>query len=406
MRTNEIIFGELYAISSRNGIYKPREFHGRGTKIVNMGELFGYDFIGDQPMERIDLTPDEAQKSVLEDGDLLFGRRSLVEAGAGKCSIVIQPSEPLTFESSIIRVRLDRQKVNPRYLFYYFKSPRGRGRISAIVSGTNVKGIRSSDLEKVLVAVPERDNQDAVCSVLGVFDQLIAKNRRRIELLEQSARLLFKEWFVHLRYPGHEHDKVVDGVPNGWARVNLSEMSDIGRGASPRPINLFMGGTVPWFKIGDATASESPFVFESKEHVSQEGAKRSVFLKAGSLIISNSATCGLPCFTGIDGCIHDGWLYFREMRRVGQYFLYCFFHSKRNELVNSVSDGSTQKNLNTDAAGRLSLVLPETDQLAVEFETIARPQFVQISILAKQNMALRKARDLLLPKLMDGRLLV
>jgi type I restriction enzyme S subunit len=126
MNVQEVQFDSLYATKSRNGIYKSSEFHGRGTKIINMGELFGFDFIGDQPMERVELTTDELEKSDLLDGDLLFGRRSLVEAGAGKCSIVVAPSEPLTFESSIIRVRPDKQRVEPKYLYYYFKSPRGK----------------------------------------------------------------------------------------------------------------------------------------------------------------------------------------------------------------------------------------------------------------------------------------
>jgi type I restriction enzyme S subunit len=302
-------------------------------------------------------------------------------------------------------VRPDLSKVDSRFLLYYFLSFGWRRVVEGtVINGVTVDRIPLEKFPNLPVRLPGLNVQRSIADVLSTYDDLIANNRRRIELLEQSAHHLFKEWFVHLRYPGHEHDKVVDGVPAGWTRTILSEISDIGRGASPRPINLFMGGTVPWFKIADATAAESPFVFESKEHVSEEGAKRSVFLEPGSLIISNSATCGLPCFTGVGGCIHDGWLYFRDIRRVGQYFLYCFFHSKRNELVSSVSDGSTQKNLNTDAAGRLSLILPPKDLLTREFEVTVKPQFIQISTLAKQNMALQRARNLLLPRLMDGRL--
>lgn len=103
---SEITLSELYASPSRNGIYKSAEFHGSGFKIVNMGELFGYDFISNQEMKRVQLTETELQNFSLQNGDLLFGRRSLVEAGAGKCSIVFDIQEPLIFESSIIRVRL------------------------------------------------------------------------------------------------------------------------------------------------------------------------------------------------------------------------------------------------------------------------------------------------------------
>src|SRR5213078_2808768 len=114
---------------------KTAQFRGHGMRIVNMRELFAYAFIGHQDMERIELSDAELVKSGLLDGDLLFGRRSLVEAGAGKCSLVVETPEPLTFESSLIRVRLRRDKANPRYFYYFFASPQGRGLIRTIVSG-------------------------------------------------------------------------------------------------------------------------------------------------------------------------------------------------------------------------------------------------------------------------------
>jgi type I restriction enzyme S subunit len=341
---------------------------------------------------------------VLNENDLIV---AMTEQGAGllgSSALIPETNRYLHNQRIGLVDTIDPTVLDRGFLYYLFNTRDVRGQISGSATGTKVRHTAPDRIYRVRVRVPEVTRQKVIAETLNAYDDLIVNNRRRIELLEQSALLLFKEWFVHLRYPGHEYHKVIDGVPEGWMRTKLSDVSDIGRGASPRPINLFMGGTVPWFKIADATASESPFVFGSKEHVSDEGAKKSVFLEPGSLIISNSATCGLPCFTGVGGCIHDGWLYFREMRRVGQYFLYCFFHSKRNELVSSVSDGSTQKNLNTDAAGRLTLILPPKDLLAEEFEITVEPIFIQISTLAKQNMALRRARDLLLPRLMDGRL--
>src|ERR1700704_4581046 len=126
-------------------------------------------------MKLVELTPKETGTSSLSDGDLLFGRRSLIEAGAGKCSLVVGLSEATTFESSIIRVRPDKKQVNPRYLYYFFRSPVGRGRISAIVTGTNVKGIRGSELSQILVRMPAARNvQDRIADVLQNYDGLIA----------------------------------------------------------------------------------------------------------------------------------------------------------------------------------------------------------------------------------------
>jgi type I restriction enzyme, S subunit len=223
----DVTFDTLYAVPSRNGVYKPKEFHGNGCRIVNMGELFGFDFISNQEMHRLELNDIELTANSLEDGDLLFGRRSLVEAGAGKCSLVVEPPEPLTFESSIIRVRLNKEVVNPRFLYYYFHSPQGRGRVRSIVSGTNVKGIRGSELKRLFVAHPPKSVQDRIASILSAYDDLIENNRRRMALLEAATQQFYREWFVHLRFPGHEHTHITDGVPEGWVRVPTQEVIDI-----------------------------------------------------------------------------------------------------------------------------------------------------------------------------------
>src|SRR5262245_16219717 len=172
-----------------------------------------------------------------------------------------------------------------------------------------VPGVNRNDLHDMKIRSTDPQSQEKIASILSVYDDLIENNRRRMMLLEEKARQLYREWFVRLRFPGHEHTRIVNGVPEGWETYLLVDLCRIGRGASPRPINDFMGGEIPWFKIGDATASESAFIFHTKERVTEDGVEKSVFLEPGSLILSNSATCGIPYFTGISGCVHDGWLH-------------------------------------------------------------------------------------------------
>jgi type I restriction enzyme, S subunit len=199
------VFGQNYAEPSRNGIYKPAEFQGRGTRIVNMGEMFGFDFISDQEISRVALTPKEVATTRLSNGDLLFGRRSVVPAGAGKCSLVVEPTEPLTFESSIIRVRLNQSRSNPLFHYYFFASPIGRDVMSEIVSGTNVKGIRGSELRKLKIPHPSLPEQCAIAEVLsdvddllGGLDQLVAKKR---ELRQAAMHQLLTG---QTRFPGFQ----------------------------------------------------------------------------------------------------------------------------------------------------------------------------------------------------------
>ena len=265
-----------------------------------------------------------------------------------------------------------------------------------------VPGVNRNDLHKIPVRVPNPKAQENIAAVLKRYDDLIGNNRRRIALLQQAARLLYEEWFVHFRFPGHEHVKVTNGLPVGWRPNPLDDLCTIGRGGSPRPIAHFMGGSVPWFKIGDATASGSPFIFKTEEHVTEDGAKKSVMLEPGAVILSNSATCGVPYFVGVRGCVHDGWLHFSGLKRISMEFLYCYLLSKQRELVSSVGDGSTQKNLNTSAAGRLKVFLPKDDAPFSKFDEVAKPLFGQILNLARQDISLKASRDLLLPRLMSG----
>jgi type I restriction enzyme S subunit len=155
-----------------------------------MGEMFGFEFISDQDMSRVMLTNSELTISGLRDGDLLFGRRSVVPSGAGKCSLVLTPVEPITFESSIIRVRLNRAEAFPLFYYYFFASPKGRSTVGTIVSGTNIKGIRASELRELKVPLPARPEQEAIAEALSDADafiesleQLLTKKR----LIKQGA---------------------------------------------------------------------------------------------------------------------------------------------------------------------------------------------------------------------------
>jgi len=304
-------------------------------------------------------------------------------------------------------IRPNPKKADSRYLLYYFLSHEWRKVVEGYVtSGATVDRVPLEKFPEFPAVLPSIEAQRNIADVLSAYDDLMENNRRRMGLLEDAARLLYQEWFVRLRFPGHEHARLTQGIPEGWTTYTLDDLCLIGRGASPRPIANFMDGEVAWFKIGDATASESPYIFHTAEHVTDDGAKKSILLEPGALILSNSATCGIPYFTGIRGCIHDGWLHFANLKRISEQFLYCYLHFKRDELVSSVGDGSTQKNLNTSAVGRLKVVLPAHDSLLAQFEESVEPMFKMIFNLARQNISLRAARDLLLPRLMSGEIAV
>ena len=225
------VFKSIYSESSRNGIYKSSKFKGHGIRIVNMGEMFGLDFISVQEMSRVALTSKELLLSGLQEGDLLFGRRSVVPAGAGKCSIIVALKEPLTFESSIIRVRLNWSEVNPLFYYYFFASQTGRSVMSAIVSGTNIKGIRASDLKELKVPVPTKTEQTAIVTALNDADALITQ----LEKLIAKKRNIKQGAMQELLKPN-----------NGWQVKKLGEIAHIKTGAKNNEDKL-ENGEYPFF---------------------------------------------------------------------------------------------------------------------------------------------------------------
>ncbi len=198
-------FEDLLSEPVRNGIYKKKEFHGRGVKIVNMGELFRYPRLYDIDMKRVELSSNEMSKSLLRNRDLIFARRSLTAEGAGKCSIVKEIREATTFESSIIRARPDETMANADFLYYYFSSPIGRHLLGTITRQVAVAGITGSDLKQLPVSVPPISEQRAVAHILGILDDKIELNRQMNTTLESMAQALFKSWFV-------DFDPVIDNA--------------------------------------------------------------------------------------------------------------------------------------------------------------------------------------------------
>ena len=189
-------------------------------------------------------------------------------------------------------------------------------------------------------------------------------------------------------------------MPSAWEKAPLGTFVEIKRGGSPRPIQDFLSDSgLRWLKISDVTSLKSPFILEIKEHIKLEGLKKTVFLKAGELVLSNSATPGIPKILDVDSCIHDGWLYFPKSQ-LSKYYLYLLFKHIRKELV-ALGNGSVFTNLKTDILKAFPAVKADADTLTA-FDSIAMPLFDAMLNLDRENAHLVAMRDALLPKLMAG----
>lgn len=213
--------------------------------------------------------------------------------------------------------------------------------------------------------------------------------------LEQQAMALFKSWFI-------DYEPFDRQSPTTWKSGVLGDFVEIKRGGSPRPIQNFLSDSgLHWLKISDATCVSSPFINEIKEYIIVGGLKKTVFLKAGNLVLSNSATPGLPKILDIDTCIHDGWLYFPSSKFSNEY-LYLYFKHIRDNLV-ALGNGSVFTNLKTDILKNYPTNLP-TDDVLSKFDEVIKPMFSMILSKTRESKKLMEIRDSLLPKLMSDEL--
>jgi type I restriction enzyme S subunit len=184
LRSRSVPMVQLASLCSRSpqsGIYKSEDYRGRGIPMVNMGELFGNDIIdGALPMERIDVDAKELERYALTPSDLLFGRRSVVLEGAGRCVLVGDLPEPVVFESSVLRATVDPEQADSRYVFEWIRSPYGHQQIRRIVTFTTVSGVAGSDVARLPIPLPRLAIQHRIASHLSGLRREVAAPRDRL----------------------------------------------------------------------------------------------------------------------------------------------------------------------------------------------------------------------------------
>ncbi len=260
-------------------------------------------------------------------------------------------------------------------------------------SGTVFGSVNKNDINNLEINLPPLETQKKIASILSALDDKIELNNKINENLEMQAQAIFKSWFVDFEPFG--------GVmPEDWNSDVLGSFIEIKRGGSPRPIQDFISDTgLHWLKISDVTSLNTPYVLKIKEHIKETGLKKTVLLKAGSLVLSNSATPGIPKILDVDSCIHDGWLYFPHSDLSNE-FLYLLFKYIRNDLV-QLGNGSVFTNLKTDILRQFNFNMP-TKNVLNSFQKIIHPMFNMMLNIARENQRLAELRDTLLPKLMNG----
>jgi type I restriction enzyme S subunit len=348
-------------------------------------------------------------------------RRTLLRGGELVVSLVGNPGAVAVVPPELAGANLARQvglvalrpSVDARFVMYALMAPEGKNALFAHTKGSVQQVINLADLKRVPVPLPSFTTQRRIASILGAYDDLIEVNRRRIALLEEMARRLFEEWFVHFRFPGFERNdfrETEEGdVPASWRVASFADVcSSLQAGATPsrQVASFWQGGTIDWFTTGEL---QDCFLFASKERIAGAAiaAKKGRVFPAGTIFMAiyGAPTVGrigiatLPCSSNQAALALQP-----NERLVGKWFLVHTLQRLRRHF-NAIAQGAAQQNISKEKVATTTLLLPPVD-LAQHFERLVSPAWEMRRVLEQQQLRLSACRDQLLPRLISGELAV
>ena len=212
---------------------KQNEFLGEGYCLfLNTGNVTAEGFSFETNQFITEEKDRSLNKGKLQRGDIVYTTRGTVGNAAFYSNAV--PYENIRINSGMVILRCDNEVINNSFLYQILKSAHYRHYFMSFCTGTAQPQLPIKNLKNIIVDIPARIKQDRIANCLSAYDDLIENNQKQIKLLEEAAQRLYKEWFVDLRFPGHEDVQIVDSVPEGWRKVTLSEISDVIMGQSPK----------------------------------------------------------------------------------------------------------------------------------------------------------------------------
>jgi len=309
--------------------------------------------------------------------------------------------EQIALAQRVILLRPDSEKIDPHYLFYHLRSSYFQDQLHANSTGTTVPGIKNPVLRSLLIRYPVKEQQQIIGKILAHYDDLIETNRCRIDLLEESVRLLYREWFVCLRYPGHEHEKIVDGLPLGWSRKTVEDMSLLlSRGIAPKYDDAAPGLVINQKCIRDGRLNLKLARSQSKE------VKEDRLVQLGDVLINSTGAGTLgrvaQVRVAIPDCTVDTHVTIVRPSVADCAGFLGVALLEMEQVLSTMGVGSTnQLELGRASIGAMRLLVP-TRGLIREFHDFVWPIFDQVEILSQANLRLAQVRDELLPKFMAG----
>jgi type I restriction enzyme, S subunit len=344
-----------------------------------------------------------------EKGDVLFARITpCLENG----KIAQFMGEGAGFGSTEYFIFREKEGISDQsYIFYLACSDIVRKPAEKSMFGAS--GRQRADLnvvKEVDIPAPPLDTQRKIAAVLSAYDDLIENNTRRIQILEEMAQAIYRQWFVEFQYPGHESVPLVDSgtdlneIPQGWEVEAISNVAEVIGGGTPstKVPEFWDDGDINWFAPRDLTAAGTMFMSESPRKITDLGLQKSSakMFPAYSVMMTSRATLGVTAINTLPACTNQGFITCVPSERLSNYQIY-FWISENLEKIISVASGATFKEITKGTFRKFPIVIAP-HEIHTQFVEFVAPICKQIENLQQKNTNLRATRDLLLPRLVSG----
>ena len=350
---------------------------------------------------------DDLSRFQLRLGDVILAMDRPIVGGGLKLAWIKDDDLPCLLVQRVCCVRGKEGIGDTLYLRYLLSEARFSAHIDRITTGANIPHISGKDIAAYSFRLPPIDEQRQIAKTIAAYDDLIENNQRRIHLLEEAARRLYREWIVPLRFPGHERVQVVEGVPQGWGRRTLGDVCDAAGGATPTTARAdFWDGDITWLTPTDVTRNKCLFLADSARKITSAGLEScsSQLMPAGTIFMTSRASIGYFAILDHAACTNQGFISVVPTAMHSREFLLFHLMSRVEEFI-SRSTGSTFLELSKKTFRNMECVWPSNEVLE-RYSRQVGPMLKQIEVLKKQLDAAKAARDALLPRLMSGALAV
>lgn len=344
-------------------------------------------------------------RAIPRPNDLILAR----EAPAGNVGIIREGAEVCLGQRTVL-IRPNAEKVSPLFLNYYLNAPKQRHALLSNSNGATVSHVNMPIIRNLVIELPDRETQDRIAGVLSAYDELVENNRRQIKLLEEAVQRLYKEWFIDLKFPGHETTPIHNGLPEGWKMGSLLDIAEVIRGCSYSSDEI-AGGEKMLINLGNLapfggfrTGYEKPF--SGKPRPDQAVAKGDVIMG-----LTEQAT-GLAGYAALLPSVPEGSVISADLVKlapkdsVPSEFIYALLRFGRlSDLISPLANGTKIKHLRPESLPRAVALLPNVELMRRYAECVG-PLYDGIDTCQQQIAAAREARDRLLPKLMTSEIRV